>query len=115
MSSPEDLIPESPKERLAKYGADPLPIQELLSVLLFLGAKKKRRLRLLLLLHFSSIKRRELPHINSPVFYENTLSMLSEGEVQILTHSGYSLSITREEQGRIPAPAVIGLKSQIPR
>jgi len=42
MSSSKDLEPESPRDRLAKYGADFLSIQELLAVLLFLGYKKEK-------------------------------------------------------------------------
>ena len=42
MCIPKDSEPESPKERLARYGADSLSIQELLAILLFLGYNKDK-------------------------------------------------------------------------
>ena len=46
MSSSKSPEPESPKERLAKYGADSLSIQELLAVLLFPGYKKDKAIEI---------------------------------------------------------------------
>jgi len=42
MFIPKGSEPESPKERLARYGADSLSIQELLAVLLFPGHNKDK-------------------------------------------------------------------------
>ena len=46
MSSSKDSESESPKERLAKYGADSLSIQELLAVLLFPGHEKEKSIEI---------------------------------------------------------------------
>lgn len=46
MSFPEDPEPESPKERLAKYGVDSLSIQELLAVLLFPRYSRKKAIEI---------------------------------------------------------------------
>ena len=46
MSIPKDSEPESPGDRLAKYGADSLSIQELLAVLLFPGYKKDKAIEI---------------------------------------------------------------------
>jgi len=46
MSSSKDLEPESPRNRLAKYGADSLSIQELLAVLLFPGCSRNKAIKI---------------------------------------------------------------------
>ena len=46
MSSSKDPKSESPKERLAKYGADSLSIQELLAILLFPGYNKDKAIKI---------------------------------------------------------------------
>lgn len=46
MSKPKDSESESPKERLAKYGADSLSIQELLALLLFPGCRKDKAIKI---------------------------------------------------------------------
>jgi len=46
MSSSKDSESESPKERLAKYGADSLSIQELLAVLLFPGYSRNKAIKI---------------------------------------------------------------------
>jgi DNA repair protein RadC len=46
MFSSKDLEPESPKKRLAKYGADSLSIQELLAVLLFPGYSRNKAIKI---------------------------------------------------------------------
>ncbi len=46
MSSSKDLEPESPRDRLAKCGADSLSIQELLAVLLFPGYSRNKAIKI---------------------------------------------------------------------
>jgi len=46
MSSSKDSESENPKERLAKYGADSLSIQELLAVLLFPGYSRNKAIEI---------------------------------------------------------------------
>lgn len=46
MFIPKGSEPESPKERLARYGADSLSIQELLTVLLFPGYNKDKAIEI---------------------------------------------------------------------
>jgi DNA repair protein RadC len=46
MPSSKDPKSESPKERLAKYGADSLSIQELLALLLFSGYSKDKAIKI---------------------------------------------------------------------
>ena len=46
MSTPKSPKPRSPRERVAKYGADSLSIQELLALLLFLGYSRNKAIKI---------------------------------------------------------------------